>query len=133
MPVEVIDTKKATSIRDCLLRFLGSFHYVHTIFTDNSSEFTDRGTVSKKNKPHDKPSGEHLFDILCSKRGIEHRLSEAIRRYPITKKHRNPFKSKETRVAYIEDFVYAYNRTRLKCIDYKAPLEHLRNNAEQYT
>ncbi|MFM7389125.1 MAG: hypothetical protein ACKO34_00700 [Vampirovibrionales bacterium] len=61
------------------------------------------------------------------------RLSEAIRRYPITHKHRNRFNCKEDRVAYIEDFVYTYNRTRLKCIGYKAPLEHLCNHAKQYT
>ncbi|MFM7389542.1 MAG: hypothetical protein ACKO34_02830, partial [Vampirovibrionales bacterium] len=46
---------------------------------------------------------------------------------------RNRFNCKEDRVAYIEDFVYAYNRTRLKCIGYKAPLEHLCNHAKQYT
>ncbi|MFM7390765.1 MAG: integrase core domain-containing protein, partial [Vampirovibrionales bacterium] len=80
--------------------------------------------------PHDKPSGEHPFDVVCRERGIEHRLtrpyrpqtngmlerfnrrlSEAICRYPITHKHRNRFNCKEDRVAYIEDFVYAYNRT----------------------
>jgi transposase-like protein len=150
--VEVIDTKKATTIRECLLRFLDSFPYVHTILTDNGSEFTDRGAVSKKNKPHDKPSGEHVFDVLCRERGIEHRLtrpyrpqtngmverfnrrlSEALRRYPITQKHRNRFSCKEDRVAYIKDFVYAYNRTRLKCIGYKAPLEHLHNHTKPYT
>ncbi|MFM7389335.1 MAG: hypothetical protein ACKO34_01775, partial [Vampirovibrionales bacterium] len=54
-------------------------------------------------------------------------------RYPITHKHRNRFNCKEDRVAYIEDFVYAYNRTRLKCIGYKAPLKHLCNHAKQYT
>ncbi|MFM7389200.1 MAG: DDE-type integrase/transposase/recombinase, partial [Vampirovibrionales bacterium] len=77
--VEVIDTKKATTVRECLLRFLESFPYVHTILTDNGSEFTDRGAVSKKNKPHDKPSGEHPFDVVCRERGIEHRLTRPYR------------------------------------------------------
>jgi transposase len=149
--VEVIDTKKAATIRDCLVRFLESFPYVHTVLTDNGGEFTDRGAVSKKNKPLDKPSGQHPFDLVCLERGIEHRLtrpyrpqtngmverfnrrlSEAISRYPIVHRHRNRFSCKSERVAYIDDFVYAYNRTRLKCIGYKAPLEHFHNHAKPY-
>ena len=55
--------------------FLAHFpHPVHTILTDNGSEFTDRFAVDMKNKPKDRPSGNHPFDKLCKKRGIVHRL-----------------------------------------------------------
>jgi len=33
----------------------------------------------------------------------------------------------------VHRFVANYNRTRLKCLDYKAPIEMLCNLAEQYT
>ena len=52
---------------------------VHTILTDNGAEFTDRFAVDMKDKPHDRPSGNHPFDLVCAKRNIDHRLTRPYR------------------------------------------------------
>ena len=36
---------------------------IRVILTDNGQEYTDRYANSKKGKPKNKPSGEHLFDL----------------------------------------------------------------------
>ena len=41
------------------------------LLTDNGSQFTDRFTSKSKNK---EPSGNHIFDRLCERFEIEHRL-----------------------------------------------------------
>jgi hypothetical protein len=64
---------------------------------------------------------------------IHKRLNEAIRQHPIAVKHRSRFKEEAERTRYIEEFVYAYNRTRLKCLQYQTPLEHLENHTKPYT
>src|SRR4051812_6642837 len=74
--VEIHLKRDAKTSAGFLDRFLGHFpHSVHTILTDNGSEFTDRFAVDMKNKPKDKPSGRHPFDLICAKRGIQHRLT----------------------------------------------------------
>jgi transposase InsO family protein len=52
---------------------------VHTILTDNGSEFTDRFAVDKKAKPQDKRSDDHPFDRICAQRAITHRLTQPFR------------------------------------------------------
>ena len=42
---------------------------IQKLLTDNGSQFTDRFQTKAKS-----PSGKHLFDLACSKLGIEHRL-----------------------------------------------------------
>ncbi len=65
-------------------RFLAHFpHRVHTILTDNGSEFTDRFAVDMKDKPRDRPSGRHPFDRVCAKNKIDHRLTKPYRPRPI--------------------------------------------------
>jgi IS30 family transposase len=67
--LEIHPKRDAATSEGFLERFLDHFpHPVHTILTDNGAEFTDRFAVDKKNKPHDKPSGQHPFDLLCAKR-----------------------------------------------------------------
>lgn len=45
------------------------------LLTDNGSQFTDRFTSKKKDDEGKRiPSGKHVFDILCKKFEIEHRL-----------------------------------------------------------
>jgi transposase-like protein len=152
---EIIQSRDAETVAACLGRFLTAFkHPVHTILTDNGSEFTDRFAVEMKNKPADKPSGRHAFDRVCAANDIEHRLTkpfhpqtngmverfnrrlaEVIRQHPAVNKNgcKNKFLSHEQRNRFITDFVHAYNRTRLRCLSYRSPIETLHNHTEQYT
>ena len=153
--VEIIEHRDGNTVAACLERFLAAFgHHVHTVLTDNGSEFTDRFAVDKKGKPHDKPSGAHPFDRACAAHGIEHRLikpfrpqtngmverfnrrlAEAIRRKQAAdgKRGRKKFDTHAERNRFIHDFVNAYNRTRLQCLAYRAPIELLSNHAEHNT
>ena len=64
--VEIHSRRDAETAAGFLKRFLAHFpHEVHTILTDNGSEFTDRFAVDMKNKPPGRPSGNHPFDRLC--------------------------------------------------------------------
>jgi hypothetical protein len=69
--LEILPDRRAATATGFLARFLDGFPLaVHTILTDNGSEFTDRFAIDKKAKPHDKPSGTHTFDRLCAERAI---------------------------------------------------------------
>ncbi len=153
--VEIIENRQAQTIAACLERFLKAFGFpVHTILTDNGSEFTDRFAVDKKGKPEGNPSGSHPFDSVCKQHGIQHRLTKpfhpqtngmverfnrritkAIADHPKSGKNRgkNTFASKQERNQYIEQFVKAYNHTRLRCLSYAAPLQILNNLTKHYT
>jgi IS30 family transposase len=153
--VEIVTSRDAKTIAACLERFLVAFgHPVHTILTDNGSEFTDRFAVDMKHKPDDKPSGKHPFDKGCADHGIKHRLTrpfhpqtngmverfnrriaQAIRNAPIANRNggKNHFDTHIQRNAFIHAFVDAYNRTRLRCINYTAPLQALSNQTENNT
>ncbi|MGH7011311.1 MAG: IS481 family transposase, partial [Caulobacteraceae bacterium] len=144
--VEILPDRKAKTAAAFLDRFLQAFPVkVHTILTDNGSEFTDRFAVDKKGKPHDRPSGEHPFDRRCQEAGVGHRLTKPFSpqtngmverfnrriseklaqvRYGQAAHHRN-FVDHHQRDAYLMDFVESYNRTRLRCLGYHAPLEAL--------
>ncbi len=101
-----------------------------------------------KRKPPDKPSGKHPVDRLCADTGIEHRLTrpfhpqtngmverfnrrlaQALRDAPPASRNRgkNRFDTHQQRNQFIRDVVDAYNHTRLRCLDYKAPIEALNN------
>jgi transposase len=145
--LEIHPSRDAETSAGFLERFLAHFpHAVHTILTDNGSEFTDRFAVDMKDKPKDKPSGRHPFDRLCAKRGIQHRLTrpyrpqtnglverfnrriaDAIGREPKRGSAHRLFRSHPDRDAFLKRFVDDYNRTRLKCLEYRAPLEVLAN------
>ncbi|MFB9887344.1 IS481 family transposase [Balneatrix alpica] len=75
---QILPRKTATNAK----RFLNALakaapFRIHTLLTDNGSEFTDR--LFNKQKT---PSGEHEFDRLCTALGIEHRLTKP--RHPQT-------------------------------------------------
>jgi transposase len=145
--VEIHRRRDAETSAGFLRRFLAHFPYrVHTILTDNGSEFTDRFAVDMKNKPPGKPSGKHPFDLVCADRKINHRLTrpyrpqtnglverfnrritEAIGREPKRGSARRTFPCHAERDAFLNRFVAHYNRTRLKCLGYLAPLEALTN------
>jgi transposase len=146
--VEIILHRDAATVAACLERFLAAFpHEVHTILTDNGSEFTDRFGAARWSS-RSEPTGAHAFDQVCAGRGIKHRLTrpfrpqtngmverfnrrlaEAIRAKASVAKNagKNKFNSHAERDAFLHAFVAGYNRTRLKCLGYKAPLEALTN------
>ena len=145
--LEIHPRRDAETSAGFLGRFLAHFpHPVHTILTDNGSEFTDRFAVDMKDKPRDRPSGRHPFDRLCAERRIHHRLTrpyrpqtnglverfnrriaDAIGREPKRGIARRTFPCHADRGAFLKRFVHDYNRTRLKCLGYLAPLEALAN------
>src|SRR6476660_4266264 len=145
--VEIHRRRDAGTSAGFLKRFLAHFPYpVHTILTDNGSEFTDRFAVDMKAKPHDRPSGKHPFDVVCASQRIDHRLTrpyrpqtnglverfnrriaEAIGREPKRGIAHRTFPCHADRDAFLNRFVADYNRTRLKSLGYLAPLEALPN------
>ena len=147
--LEVHPRRDAATAARFLRGFIDAFpHPVHTVLTDNGSEFTDRFAVDMTDKPADKPSGRHPVDRVCAAEGIEHRLTRPYRpqtnglaerfnrrledaiaaRQPAARNAgKNRFDSHEQRDAFLHRFVYDYNRTRLKCLAHRAPLEVLNN------
>jgi transposase InsO family protein len=152
--IDIIHDRSAATAAACLERFLEVFpHPVHTILTDNGAEFTDRFAVDMKGKPEGKPSGHHPFDRICAARGICHkltrpfrpqtngmverfnrRLAQALRDIPGgPNRGKNKFRKPEERNAFLHRFVYNYNRTRLQCLAYNAPVTLLHNLTEENT
>lgn len=153
--LEVHPLRDAATAAAFFERFLDHFpHPVHTVLSDNGGEFTDRFAVDRRNKPLGKPSGQHPFDRLCARRGIRHRLTrpfrpqtngmverfnrrivEALRQLPAAQRNqgKNKFLTHAERNAFLQRFVLDYNRTRLKCLGYNAPLQALANLTEHYT
>lgn len=147
--LEIHPRRDAETAAGFLQRFLTHFpHAVHTILTDNGSEFTDRFAVDMKNKPQGRPSGRHPFDRLCTANSIQHRLTrpyrpqtnglverfnrriaDAIGREPKRGSAKRLFASHADRNAFLNRFVNDYNRTRLKCLNYTAPQQALNNLA----
>lgn len=146
--IEILYDRRGETAAAFLRRFLAAFRVeVHTVLSDNGSEWTDRFAVDKKHKPKDRPSGQHPVDRLCAARGITHkltrpfrpqtngmverfnrRLGEHLDRVPRNGAgHHRRFDTHDGRNAYLLQFVANYNRTRLKCLGYKAPLEALAN------
>jgi IS30 family transposase len=145
--IEIHPRRDAATAAAFLKRFQAHFPAkVHTILTDNGSEFTDRFAVDMPGKPQDKPSGNHPFDRVCTEAGIEHRLTrpfrpqtngvverfnrriaEAIGRERKRGIAHRKFASHADRDAFLNRFVHDYNHTRLKCLGYTAPLQALAN------
>jgi transposase InsO family protein len=146
--LEILPDRRAVTAAGFLDRFRASFPlHIHTVLTDNGSEFTDRFAVDKKGKPPDKPSGQHPFDRLCAEHDIIHRLARPFRpqtngmverfnrrlgdhldRMPQNRTaHHRRFLDHAERDAYLATFVADYNRTRLRCLNYQAPAELLAN------
>ena len=147
--VEVLMDRKGVTAAAFFKRFLAAFPYrVHTVLTDNGPEFTDRFAGDKRGKPQGRPSGDHPLDRLCAAHRITHRLARPFRpqtngmveRFnrrlqeqldaaPKNGRNRglNCFDPHQQRASYIRTFVDNYNRTRLKCLGYIAPLDALAN------
>ncbi|MCA6099129.1 integrase core domain-containing protein, partial [Bradyrhizobium australafricanum] len=90
---------------------------------------------------------DHPFDQLCRQCGIQHRLTkpyhpqtnglverfnrriaEAIGRETKRGSARRTFIDHADRDTFIAKFVHDYNRTRLKCLRYQAPMRALANH-----
>jgi transposase InsO family protein len=147
--IEIISQRDAATVAACLERFLAAFpHPVHTILTDNGAEFTDRFGAARWQKKR-RATGSHCFDQLCARHRIEHRLTrpfrpqtnglverfnrrlaEAVAAKPAIARNdgKNKFASHAQRNAFLYAFVADYNRTRLKCLNYRAPADALRNH-----
>ena len=146
--IEVTEKRNAETIAACLERFLKAFPYpVHTVLTDNGSEFTDRFGGARWIK-RSKGTGRHAFDRVCAAHGIEHRLTRPFRPQTngmaerfnrrlaeavaakaslATNEGKNKFHTHRERNVFLHTFVSNYNRTRLKCLDWRAPAELLNN------
>lgn len=127
-------------------RFIKHFpHKVIKIVTDNGFEWTDRCSGGVK----EKGTGKHPVDCICNQNNIKHtltrirrpqtngmverfnrRINEAIaQKVKINKNSgKNSFYSHEDRNTFINNFIYGYNRTRLRCLNYEAPINLLNNN-----
>ena len=82
--VEIHPRRDGKTAAAFLKRFRDGFPAaIHTILTDNGSEFTDRFALDMKDKPESKPSGRHPFDQACAETGIEHRLTRPTGRRPM--------------------------------------------------
>lgn len=149
--VEIVNNRDGKTIAACLERFLLSFpHKIHTILTDNGTEFTDRFGGARTGIP----TGGHPFDVVCKHYKIIHkltkpfspqtngmverfnrRISEAIRSKPsiATNQGKNKFASHDERNEFIMKFSTSYNKTRLRCLYYKSPQEVLANLSKEYT
>jgi transposase InsO family protein len=154
--VEILPDRAAATVAAAMQRFLTAFAYpVHTALTDNGSEFTDRFADGPKAGHAARSTKDHPFDRVCAAAGIRHRttrpytprtngmverfnrsLAEALRALPKIRdnaRHRTHFLSQADRQEFLLRFVSDYNRTRLRCLDYKAPLEVLSNLTEHNT
>ncbi len=146
--IEIVHDRKAQTIAACFEGFLKAFGYpVHTVLTDNGSEFTDRFGGAYWGR-RERGTGNHAFDKICAAYGIKHkltrpyrpqtngkverfnrRISEALAAAPANGKNagRNRFGSHLERNKFLINFVDSYNKTRQRCLGYKAPIERLDN------
>jgi transposase InsO family protein len=144
--LEILPDRRADTAAGFLRRFLERFPLkVHSVLTDNGAEFTDRFAVDKKDKPADKPSGTHPFDLAYAAHAIarhltrpfrpqtngmverfNRRLGDHLDRMPPNRSaHHRRFVDHPERDAYLAAFVADYNRTRLRCLAYQAPADLL--------
>jgi transposase InsO family protein len=127
---------------------------VHTVLSDNGSEFTDRFGGARWQPQGRPPTGKHPLDRVCAAHGITHkltrpfhpqtngmverfnrRLAEALRAAKPNGRNRgkNKFDTHHERNAYLLRFVDNYNRTRLKTLAYASPAQALANLTEHHT
>lgn len=150
---EILYNMEPSTASGFVHNFITHFPYtIKKIVTDNGFEWTDRCSGGVK----EKATGNHPVDIVCNQNNIKHRLTR-IRRPQTngmverfnrrvnehiyrkgkisTNSGRNSFHSHEDRNLYIKNFIDSYNRTRLWCLKYRAPIEVLLpdNHTELYT
>ncbi len=71
--MDVMDDKTAASAEKFLQAVLANAPFkIEKVLTDNGKEFTDKYCATGKREP----TGKHLFDKVCNKNDIEHRLTK---------------------------------------------------------
>jgi len=77
--LELKRSKSSKAARSFLNSVAGKAPFkISKLYTDNDKAFTDRFSVAGGRKP----TGNHIFDKVCAKHGIEHRLIQ--QRHPQT-------------------------------------------------
>ena len=77
--VEILPAKSAKHAQAFLKRLIAAAPFrITKILTDNGKKFTDRFCATGQRQP----TGKHLFDNVCQRNGIEHRLTKP--RHPQT-------------------------------------------------
>lgn len=152
--VEVIASRRQEVVAAAFERFLDAFALpVHTVLSDNGSEFTDRFGAARY-YARKTGTGRHAFDQVCAAHAITHkltrpytpqtngmverfnrRLSEALRSVPPNgdNQNKNRFHTHQERNRFILQTVDAYNHTRLRCLNYTAPRQALNNLTKDNT
>lgn len=152
--LDIFPTRSAADAAAFFERFLESFPLkVHTVLSDNGSEFTDRFGDARWRK-RTSGTGRHAFDRVCAAHGVKHRLTRPFRpqtngmaerfnrrlqehldAHPPSGRNqgKNCFDTHEQRNTYIRNFVQNYNRTRLRCLGYQSPAETLNNLTKHNT
>lgn len=154
--LEVLSDRRAETVAAALERGLDALPLpVHTLLTDNGTEFTDRFRNGTRTGHQARPSGRHPVDMICARRGIRHkltrpyrpqtngmverfnrRLAEALRALPPIRDNirtGTKFASHAERTAFLLGFVADYNRTRLRCLGYNSPVEAVTNLTQHNT
>jgi len=133
--VEILPSKTAEYASAFLQRLhLAAPFTVSKVLTDNGKEFTDRFCANGQRQP----TGEHAFDKICNKHGIEHRLTQP--RHPQTNGmierfngrisdvlNTNRFRSGEHLRETLHRYVKLYNQQiPQRALNHKSPMESLK-------
>lgn len=133
--VEIRSDKSARSAQAFMKKAISQCPVnVKTVLTDNDKCFTDRFTANGSREP----TGDHVFDTLCSEKQIDHRLIKP--RHPATNgmverfngriaevlnTHR--FDSRDDLAQTLKRYVYLYNHhIPQKALDHQPPIEALK-------
>ena len=111
---------------------------IHTVLTDNGMAFAD--LPKNRNGPTRRYLGAHIFDRVCDKHGIEHRLTKPYHPWTNGQAERMNRTVKEATIkafhypdleslkTHVMAFVSAYNFAKhLKAIQWKTPFEAVCN------
>ena len=139
----IYDDKTKESSADFLNKVIEFFPFKITkILTDNGKEFTDRFS-----KGRNKPTGKHLFDVICGNSEIDHRLTKPytpktngmIERFNRKIQENVLDKFRFENIKELEKNVYQYLKEynfyiKQKKLEYKSPVAFLETELpQQYT
>ena len=131
---KIYNDKTKESSADFLDKLIEYFPFkINKVLTDNGKEFTDR--FSKKDG---KPSGNHIFDKICSLNNIEHRLTKPYtpqtngmverfnRRIQENVLDKFRFNDLQALEKTVNKYIHQYNfYIKQKKLDYKSPISFM--------